>query len=94
MGGLEDFVFWNVDLFCVDVILVCDIGNVVVGELVVMVSLCGMVNVVVYVEVLFNELYFGMFGGLVFDVFVVLVLMLVSLCDERGEIIIDGFWYD
>jgi len=63
-------VFENVELLCVDMIFVVDIGNFVVGVLMFMMMLCGMMSVDVKFEVFGSLMYLGMFGGLVLDLVV------------------------
>ncbi|KAA9163590.1 dipeptidase [Amycolatopsis acidicola] len=96
-GGLEAFVPRHADLLRADTILVCDTGNVAVGQPAVTVSLRGMVNAVVSVEALPSELHSGMFGGPAPDALAALVSVLASLRDEKGNTTIrglrnDGVW--
>jgi len=89
-GGLEAFVPPNADLLRADAILVCDTGNASVGHPSMTVSLRGMVNVVVTVEVSATEVHSGMFGGAAPDALAALVAMLGTLRDERGNTTIAG----
>lgn len=89
-GGLEAFVASNPELFRADAILVCDTGNAAVGKPSVTVSLRGMVNVVVSVDVLESEVHSGMFGGPTPDALAALVAMLASLRDAEGNTVIAG----
>lgn len=89
-GGLEKFVVSNPELFAADAILVCDSGNAAVGRPALTVTLRGIVDVVVQVEVLKSELHSGSFGGAAPDALAALIAMLASLRDARGNTTIDG----
>jgi acetylornithine deacetylase/succinyl-diaminopimelate desuccinylase-like protein len=89
-GGLEAFVPVNADLLRADAILVCDTGNAAVGLPAVTVSLRGMVNVVVSVEVLASEIHSGMFGGAAPDALAALIAMLGTLRDAEGNTTVTG----
>ncbi|HTZ04620.1 MAG TPA: dipeptidase [Gaiellaceae bacterium] len=89
-GGLEAFVPENADLLRADAILVCDAGNFAVGQPSVTTSLRGLANVVVTVETLGSAMHSGMFGGPAPDALTVLVHMLATLHDERGNTTIRG----
>jgi cysteinylglycine-S-conjugate dipeptidase len=89
-GALEGFVPGHADLLRADAILVCDAGNAAVGQPVVTVSLRGVVDVIVGVEVLASELHSGVFGGAAPDALAALVAMLATLRDARGNTTIPG----
>jgi len=89
-GGLEAFVPENADLLRADAILVCDAGNFAVGQPSVTTSLRGLANVVLTVETLGSAMHSGMFGGPAPDALTVLVQMLATLHDERGNTTIRG----
>jgi acetylornithine deacetylase/succinyl-diaminopimelate desuccinylase-like protein len=89
-GGLEYYVPGHADLLRADAILVCDTGNVAVGQPAVTVSLRGLANVVVTVEALAAEVHSGMFGGPAPDALGALVRMLATLRDDVGNTTITG----
>ena len=89
-GGLEAFVPGNADLLRADAILVCDTGNFAVGVPAVTTSLRGLANVVVSVNTLSSSMHSGMFGGPAPDALTVLVHMLATLHDDRGNTTVHG----
>jgi acetylornithine deacetylase/succinyl-diaminopimelate desuccinylase-like protein len=89
-GGLEDYVPRHADLLRADAILVCDTGNVAVGQPAVTVSLRGLANVVVTVQALAAEVHSGMFGGPAPDALGALIRMLATLRDDLGNTTITG----
>ncbi|WP_229908108.1 dipeptidase [Amycolatopsis oliviviridis] len=96
-GGLEAFVPDHAELLRADTILVCDTGNVAVGQPGVTVSLRGMVTMVVTVDALPSELHSGMFGGPAPDALAALVSVLATLRDDEGNTTVhglpnDGLW--
>ena len=62
-GGLEAFVPEHPELLAADAILVCDAGNVAVGQPSLTSSLRGLANVWVTVRTLSSAMHSGMFGG-------------------------------
>lgn len=89
-GGLDDYVPQHVDQLQADAILLCDTGNVAVGNPTLTTSLRGIVNVVVEVKTLQHELHSGMFGGPAPDALTALVSMLSQLHDDAGDTTIKG----
>lgn len=80
------------DVLVVDVIVIVDLDNWSIDILVLMVLLCGMVDCVVEVVIFDYGLYFGLWGGVVFDVLIVLVWLLVSLYDDDGNVVVVGMY--
>lgn len=90
LGELESFVPDNADLLRADVILVCDGGNIAVGQPTLTVTLRGIANVVVTVEALGTALHSGSFGGAAPDPLAALIHMLATLRDARGDTTVQG----
>lgn len=89
-GGLEAFVPQNAALLRADAILVCDAGNVAVGQPSVTTSLRGLANVWVTVRTLGSPMHSGMFGGAAPDALAALIHMLATLRDAEGNTTIRG----
>lgn len=89
-GGLEAFVTQHPEELRADAILVCDTGNVALGEPTLTTSLRGAVDAVVTVSTLDGPMHSGMFGGPAPDAMTALVKMLASLHDEDGNFTVSG----
>lgn len=89
-GGLEAFVPENAELLRSDTILMCDTGNVEVGQPAFTTSLRGNVNAVVTVRSMAGPIHSGMFGGPAPDALAALIHMLASLRDRAGNTTISG----
>jgi acetylornithine deacetylase/succinyl-diaminopimelate desuccinylase-like protein len=89
-GSLDRFVEANRDMFQADVLVIADTGNVAQGTPTVTTSLRGLVAADVTVRTLDHDVHSGMFGGPAPDAFMVLVRMLDTLTDWRGNCAVDG----
>jgi len=76
------------DWFVVDVLVFVDLINWKVGVLVLMMSLCGFVEVYVEVWMFDYVVYSGMYGGVVVDVVIVLICLFVMLYDDVGDVVV------
>ena len=90
VSNLEAFVESHQDLFACDVFLVCDMGNLRVGEPVLTTTLRGHVAAVVTVRTLDHPLHSGVFGGAAPDAMMALARLLTTLHDDAGNVAIAG----
>jgi acetylornithine deacetylase/succinyl-diaminopimelate desuccinylase-like protein len=89
-SNLEAFVEAHPDLFQCDLFIVCDMGNLTVGEPVLTTALRGDVACVVSVRTLEHPLHSGVFGGPAPDAMIALAKLLATLHDDHGNVAIDG----
>ena len=89
-SNLEAFVEAHPELFECDVFIVCDMGNLTVGEPVLTTALRGDVACVVTVRTLEHPLHSGVFGGPVPDAMMALARLLATLQDENGDVAVAG----
>ncbi len=89
-SNLPGFVRAHPDLFRCDVFVVCDMGNLRVGEPVLTTTLRGDVACVVTVRTLEHPLHSGVFGGPAPDAMMALARLLASLHDDRGVVAVAG----
>lgn len=89
-SNLDAFVEANPGLFACDVFVVCDAGNVRVGEPTLTTTLRGAVACVVTLRALAHPLHSGMFGGAAPDAMLALARLLASLHDDQGNIAVQG----
>lgn len=89
-GSLDRYVEANPGLFQADVIVVADTGNVALGRPTLTTSLRGLAAADVTVSTLDHAVHSGMFGGPAPDAFMVLVRILDSLTDWRGDCAVAG----
>lgn len=89
-SNLEAFVEANPDLFRCDLFVVCDMGNLRVGEPTLTTTLRGDVACTVTVSTLEHPLHSGVFGGPVPDAMMAMARLLATLHDERGNVAVDG----
>ncbi len=73
-----------------DVYVIADSGNWTVGEPAFTTTLRGLVDCVVEVRTLDHGVHSGEFGGVVPDALTVLIRLLASLHDERGNVAVAG----
>jgi acetylornithine deacetylase/succinyl-diaminopimelate desuccinylase-like protein len=89
-SNLEAFVQANPELFACDLFIVCDMGNLRVGEPTLTTTLRGEVVCLVTVRTLTHPLHSGEFGGPAPDAMMALAQLLASLHDEQGNVAIQG----
>ena len=89
-SNLEAFVDEHPELFGADVFIVCDMGNLRVGEPTLTTTLRGDVACVVTIRTLEHPLHSGLFGGPAPDAMMALAELLGTLHDDDGNVTIDG----
>ncbi len=89
-SNLEAFVEAHPELFGCDLFVICDMGNLRVGEPVLTTALRGDVACVVTVRTLEHPLHSGVFGGPVPDAMMALARLLTTLHDEDGNVAVTG----
>jgi acetylornithine deacetylase/succinyl-diaminopimelate desuccinylase-like protein len=85
-SNLEAFVEAHPDLFECDLFVICDMGNLRVGEPVLTTALRGDVACVVTVRTLDHPLHSGVFGGPAPDAMMALARLLSTLHDDQGNV--------
>ncbi len=89
-SNLEAFVEANPELFACDLFIVCDMGNLRVGEPTLTTTLRGDVACVVTVSTLEHPLHSGVFGGPAPDAMMAMARLLASLHDDAGNVAVEG----
>jgi acetylornithine deacetylase/succinyl-diaminopimelate desuccinylase-like protein len=89
-SNLEAFVEAHPGLFSCDLFIVCDMGNLEVGEPTLTTTLRGDVACVVTVKTLEHPLHSGVFGGPVPDAMMALARLLATLHDDDGNVAVEG----
>jgi acetylornithine deacetylase/succinyl-diaminopimelate desuccinylase-like protein len=89
-SNLEAFVEANPELFACDAFVVCDMGNLRVGEPTLTTTLRGEVVCVVTVRTLAHPLHSGEFGGAAPDAMMALARLLATLHDDEGNVAVEG----
>jgi acetylornithine deacetylase/succinyl-diaminopimelate desuccinylase-like protein len=89
-SNLEAFVEEHPDLFDCDLFIVCDMGNLRVGEPVLTTTLRGDVACIVTVKTLEHPLHSGVFGGPTPDAMMALARLLSTLHDDEGNVAVEG----
>jgi acetylornithine deacetylase/succinyl-diaminopimelate desuccinylase-like protein len=89
-SNLEPFVDAHPDLFDCDLFIVCDMGNLRVGEPVLTTALRGDVACIVTVRTLQHPLHSGLFGGAAPDAMMALARLLATLVDDEGNVAVPG----
>jgi acetylornithine deacetylase/succinyl-diaminopimelate desuccinylase-like protein len=89
-SNLEAFVEANPELFVCDLFVVCDMGNLRVGEPTLTTTLRGDVACSVTVSTLEHPLHSGVFGGPVPDAMMALARLLATLHDDNGDVAVEG----
>ena len=89
-SNLEAFVEAHPELFACDVFVVCDMGNLRVGEPVLTTALRGDVACIVTVRTLEHPLHSGVFGGPAPDAMMALARLLATLQDDDGNVAVAG----
>jgi acetylornithine deacetylase/succinyl-diaminopimelate desuccinylase-like protein len=89
-SNLEAFVEAHPELFGCDVFVICDMGNLQVGEPTLTTALRGDVACVVTVRTLQHPLHSGVFGGPVPDAMMAMAKLLTTLVDDDGNVAVEG----
>ena len=89
-SNLEPFVDAHPELFDCDLFVVCDMGNLRVGEPVLTTALRGDVACIVTVRTLEHPLHSGLFGGAAPDAMMTLARLLATLVDDEGNVAVPG----
>ena len=89
-SNLEPFVDAHPELFDCDLFIVCDMGNLRVGEPVLTTALRGDVACIVTVRTLQHPLHSGLFGGAAPDAMMALARLLATLVDDEGTVAVPG----
>ena len=89
-SNLEAFVEAHPELFACDLFVICDMGNLRVGEPVLTTALRGDVACVVTLRTLEHPLHSGVFGGPAPDAMMALARLLTSLHDQDGNVAVAG----
>lgn len=89
-SNLEAFVEAHPELFACDLFVICDMGNLRVGEPVLTTALRGDVACVVTVRTLEHPLHSGVFGGPAPDAMMALARLLATLHDDEGNVTVAG----
>jgi len=87
---LDGFLEKNPDLGRADVMLIADVGNFTKGEPTLTTSLRGLASCSVEVKTLRQAVHSGMFGGPAPDALMVLIKLLGTLHDDRGDVAVAG----
>ena len=89
-SNLEAFVEAHPELFVCDLFIVCDMGNLRVGDPVFTTALRGDVACIVTVRTLQHSLHSGVFGGPAPDAMMSLARLLATLHDDNGDVAVDN----
>jgi acetylornithine deacetylase/succinyl-diaminopimelate desuccinylase-like protein len=89
-AGLEAYVPAHPDLVAADAIVVCDLGNVALGQPTLTTSLRGITTLDVTLESLAAPVHSGSYGGAAPDALVALIRLLATLHDEHGRPAVAG----
>jgi acetylornithine deacetylase/succinyl-diaminopimelate desuccinylase-like protein len=89
-SNLEAFVEAHPELFACDLFVICDMGNLRVGEPALTTALRGDVACVVTVRTLDHPLHSGVFGGPAPDAMMALARLLSTLHDDAGNVAVEG----
>ena len=89
-SNLEAFVEAHPELFACDLFVICDMGNLKVGEPALTTALRGDVACIVTVRTLEHPLHSGVFGGPAPDAMIALARLLATLHDDDGNVAVAG----
>src|SRR6478609_9423820 len=89
-SNLEAFVEAHPELFACDLFVICDMGNLRVGEPALTTALRGDVACVVTVRTLEHPLHSGVFGGAAPDAMIAMARLLATLHDADGNVTVAG----
>jgi acetylornithine deacetylase/succinyl-diaminopimelate desuccinylase-like protein len=89
-SNLEAFVEAHPELFDCDLFVICDMGNLKVGEPVLTTALRGDVACIVTLRTLEHPLHSGVFGGAAPDAMMAMARLLSTLQDSDGNVVVAG----
>ncbi len=89
-SNLEAFVEAHPELFACDAFVVCDMGNLEVGQPALSTALRGDVACEVTVTTLQHPLHSGVYGGPTPDAMIALARLLATLHDDAGDVAVEG----
>ena len=89
-SNLEAFVEAHPELFECDLFVICDMGNLEVGEPVLTTALRGDVACIVTLRTLEHPLHSGVFGGAAPDAMIAMARLLATLHDADGNVTVAG----
>ncbi|MEZ5157285.1 MAG: M20/M25/M40 family metallo-hydrolase [Candidatus Nanopelagicales bacterium] len=90
-GDFEEWPTSHPEVFAdIDVAVICDMGNVEIGQPTFTTQLRGIIEGVVTVDTLAEPRHSGMFGGPAPDALMVLIKLLGTLMDDQGDCAIEG----
>jgi acetylornithine deacetylase/succinyl-diaminopimelate desuccinylase-like protein len=89
-SNLEAFVEAHPGRFACDLFVVCDMGNLRVGEPTLTTTLRGEVVCLVTLRTLAHPLHSGEFGGAAPDAMLALARLLATLHDDQGNVAVEG----
>jgi acetylornithine deacetylase/succinyl-diaminopimelate desuccinylase-like protein len=89
-SNLEAVVRVDPGLFACDVFVMCDVGNLRVGEPTLTTAQRGDVACIVTVRTLEHPLHSGVFGGPTPDAMMALARLVTSLHDDEGNVVVEG----
>lgn len=89
-SNLEAFVEAHPELFACDAFVVCDMGNLEVGQPALSTALRGDVACEVTVTTLQHPLHSGVYGGPTPDAMIALARLLATLHDDAGDVAVQG----
>lgn len=90
-GDFEEWPTTRPEVFAdIDAAVICDMGNVKIGQPTFTTQLRGIVEGVVTVRTMAEARHSGMFGGPAPDALMVLIKLLATLMDDQGDAAIEG----
>jgi acetylornithine deacetylase/succinyl-diaminopimelate desuccinylase-like protein len=89
-GSLATFIPQYLDLLKADAVVICDHGNIIVGEPTLTTSLRGSASLTVEVRTLRDKQHNGVFGGPVPDALIALCHIISTFHDTNGNVRIPG----
>ncbi len=89
-SSLTTYIEQYPDLFQADVMIICDHGNITVGQPTLTTSLRGSASLTVEVQTLADQVHNGVFGGPVPDALIALCQMIATFHDKDGNVQIAG----
>lgn len=89
-SSLPSYIPQHPDLFCADVMIICDHGSIVVGQPTLTASLRGSAALTLEVRTLNDQQHNGVFGGPVPDALITLCRIIATLHDKNGNLQVPG----